>query len=92
MNGKETDVEDVVDDDSSEDLLTETVVLSEVDEDTVGDLSVESSIEKLVEQLEASDSDDVHRRAEIRRKLEELRELRDQQLDSTYNINLDDDD
>lgn len=91
MNGEESETKDTAEDDSSEDALTETVVLSEVDGDTIADLSIESSIEKLVTELEASDNDDVHHRAEIRRKLEELREMRDMQLDSTYNINLDDD-
>ncbi len=48
-------------------------------------------IERLVAKLDASDSEDVHRKAEIRHKLEELREKREQELDSTFNINLDED-
>jgi hypothetical protein len=48
------------------------------------------SIEKLEEKLNASDDEDVHRRAEIRRRLEDLREQREQELDSTFNFNLDD--
>jgi hypothetical protein len=95
MNGENRDddsalEDDLAEDDASEDLLTETVVLSEVDDDTIGDTSIEISIEKLVEKLEASDSEDVHHRAEIRRKLEELREQRERELDNTFNFNLDD--
>ena len=102
MNGKNIDDDDVQRDVSPDDgegldnvasdaSLTETVVLSEVDEDPVGDSTIEMDIEKLVEKLDASDSDDVHRRAEIRRRLEELREQREQELDSTFNFNMDED-
>ncbi|MCP4335649.1 MAG: hypothetical protein GY785_23615 [Gammaproteobacteria bacterium] len=96
MNGEKRDddgilEDDLSEDDSSEDVSTETIVLSEVDDDAIGDTTIEMSIEKLVEKLEASDSEDVHRRAEIRRKLEELREQREKELDSTFNFNLDDD-
>ena len=97
MSGKDNENEDedaTVDDQSSEDTLVETVVMSDDDDDddlSVGDSTVEMDIEKLVAKLEVIDSEDVHRRAEIRHKLEELRELREQELDSTFNINLDDD-
>jgi len=91
MNGENSEPDDVLEDDSSEDLLTETVVLTEVDEDPIGDTSIEMNIEKLVEKLEASDSEDVHHKAEIRRKLEDLREQQEKELDSTFNFNLDED-
>jgi hypothetical protein len=63
------------------------------DEDNVGDISVEINVEELVAKLEATDSDDVARKREIRRRLEELEELRrdNKDLDSTFNFNLDDD-
>ena len=92
MNGEEIDDDDVLDEESSDDTLTGTVILTEVDEDddSIGDTTIEMDIENLVAKLEASDADDVHRRAEIRRRLEELREQRDLELDSTFNFNLDD--
>ena len=94
MSGKDNEKEDVkLDDESSDDALAETVVMSDDEGDTsVGDSTVEMDIERLVAKLEASDSEDVHRRAEMRHKLEELRELREQELDSTFNISLDDED
>ena len=96
MSGKDNENEEAtLNDESSEDTLAETVVMSDADDDldvSVGDSTVEMDIERLVAKLEASDSEDVHRRAEIRHKLEELRELREQELDSTFNINLDDED
>jgi len=91
MNGEIDKPNDTLEDEVSEDESTETVVLTEVDDDGIGDTSLEMNIEKLVAKLEESDEQDVHRRAEIRHKLEELREQREQELDSTYNINLDED-
>ncbi|MBT8090926.1 MAG: hypothetical protein KJO01_12025 [Gammaproteobacteria bacterium] len=96
MNGKNDDIDDDLDDDSSDDTLTSTVILSDDDDDddddVGGDTTIQMDIDRLVAKLDASDSDDVHRRAEIRRRLEDLREQRQQELDSTFNFNLDDDD
>jgi len=98
MNGKNDDIDDELDDDSSDETLSATVILAEADDDdddgddVGGDTTVEMDIERLVAKLDASDSEDVHRRAEIRHRLEDLREQRQQELDSTFNINLDDDD
>ena len=96
MNGKNDDIDDDINDDSSDDTLTSTVILSDDDDDDGddlgGDTTIEMDIERLVAKLDASDSEDVHRRAEIRHRLEDLREQRQQELDSTFNINLDDDD
>lgn len=91
MNGEDIDDDDLLDDESSDDTLAGTVVLSDDDDDEVGDSTIEMDIERLVAKLENSDSEDVHRRAEIRRRLEDLREQREQELDSTFNFNLDDD-
>lgn len=92
MNGKNDEIDDEPELDSSDASLTATVVMSDEDADDVsGDSTLEMDIENLVAKLEASDKEDVHRRAEIRHKLEDLREQRQQELDSTFNFNLDDD-
>lgn len=91
------DIVDDDDDDSDEDLDTseDTVVLSvdDDDDDSMADLTSELNIEDLVAKLEATDSDDIARKREIKRRLEEAREERDamRDLDSTYNFNFDDD-
>ena len=93
MNGEKDNFDEEVIDETTDDSLTATVVITEDDDDIVtGDSTVEMDIEKLVAKLDASDEEDVHRRAEIRRKLEELREQREQELDSTFNFNFDDED
>ena len=89
------DDEDDVDDDT--DSSDDTVVIADDDDDdndNVGDLSVELNIEDLVAKLEQTDSEDIARRRQIKRRLEELREERDamRDLDSTYNFNFDDED
>jgi hypothetical protein len=93
MSGRKNEKDDDdFDDDSSDDTLAATLVMSDdEEEDTSGDSTVEVDIENLVAKLDTIDSDDVHRRAEIRHKLEELRELREQERDSTFNFSLDDD-
>lgn len=93
MNGEKDNLDEEVIDETTDDSLTATVVITEDDDDIVtGDSTVEMDIEKLVAKLDASDKEDVHRRAEIRHKLEELREQREQELDSTFNFNFDDED
>jgi hypothetical protein len=106
MNGEDDDIIDgedlgddedlVIDDDlgDGEDLVSDDDLgdVDEIDTDNIGDLSVELNIEELTAKLAESDSDDVHRRAEIRRRLEELRELREQELDNTFNFKFDDED
>ena len=89
------DDDEEVDDDT--DTSDDTVVIADDDDDdndNVGDLSVELNIEDLVAKLEQTDSEDIARRRQIKRRLEELREERDamRDLDSTYNFNFDDDD
>ena len=80
--------EDIEDDDLDDDDDVEDMD----DDDNIGDISVEINVEELVAKLEATDSDDVARRREIRRRLEDLEDMRraNEDLDSTFNFNLDD--
>jgi hypothetical protein len=75
-------------DDDAEDLDTQTVVLSDEDFEDDSDISMEVNVDKLVAEFEKADSDDVHRRAEIRRRLEELTDTGD--LEDTYAMEFDD--
>ena len=91
--------DDIDDDEDDEDTESsdDTVVIAtddDDDDDNVGDLSVELNIEDLVAKLEATDSEDIARRRQIKRRLEELREERDamKDIDSTYNFNFADED
>ena len=63
----------------------QTVVLAE-DTFSDPDISMEVNVEKLVAELEGTESDDTHRKAEIRRRLEELAD--DGSFEDTYAIDL----
>jgi len=86
------DVEDEVEveGESLEDTLSVSTVL---EDGNVGDISVEINVEELVAKLEATDDDDLVEKREIRHRLDELEDQRksSEDLDSTYNFNLDDD-
>ena len=94
-DGKDTDVDDVVDE-SVEEVLedddTSTDVMPDIGGDTLVDISAEINVEELVAMLEAStDPDEAAHRREVRKRLEELREQKDIDLDSTFNFNIDED-
>ena len=94
-DGKDTDVDDVVDE-SVEEVLedddTSTDVMPDIGGDTLLDISAEINVEELVAMLEAStDPDEAAHRREVRKRLEELREQKDIDLDSTFNFNLEED-
>lgn len=96
MNGEITGDSDVPEDDLVEDPAADveasgTDALTSLDDDNIGDLSVELNVEELVAKLEATDDTMVRQKREIRRRIEEVRTQKEAELDSTYNINLDDD-
>ena len=80
----ETTEDEVLDDESSsEDEMPD------IGGDTVIDLSGE--LEAIVEKLEKEDPDEAAHKRAVRQRLDEIEEQRDKDLDSTFNINLDDD-
>ncbi len=60
-------------------------------DETVGDLAAVLNVEKLEAKVESADADEVAEKAQIRKRLEELRQKQEADLDGTYNIKLDDD-
>tara|TARA_R110002049_G_scaffold23726_7_gene84123 strand:- start:2959 stop:3273 length:315 start_codon:yes stop_codon:yes gene_type:complete len=95
-NSKEIDDDlDDLEEDNSDDTLTLStrVAVDDDDDDDSTDMSAELNIEELVAKLDKTDDDDLARRRAIKRRLEELREMRDAEkdIDSTYNFNFDDD-
>jgi hypothetical protein len=75
------------DDDDAELSDDDEVDISDDDsDDGMGDISMEMNVEELMAQLENTKTDDLARRKEIRRRLEEIQELRS--LDDTYSFDL----
>ena len=79
---------EAVDDDEVEENEDQTVVLSEDEFADGADISMEVNVEKLVAEFEKSESGDTHRKAEIRRRLEELVDA--DTLEDTYAFEFDD--
>lgn len=86
------EVDDEIEDVETEDLDGIETIVDVADVDNVGDISVEINVEELVAKLEATDNEDLSRKREIHKRLEELEDQRraNEDLDSTYNFNLDD--
>lgn len=86
------EVDDDVEDVEGEDFDESETIVDVPDVDNVGDISVEINVEELVAKLEATDDEDLGRKREIHKRLEELEDRRktDEDLGSTYNFNLDD--
>ena len=95
MNAEVNELKDTVDDAAEEESVEfdpeETVVLNESEPtDNVGDVSVEINVEELISKIETESDEDVARKKEIRRRLEEVAE--EQSMEDTYAIDLSDDD
>lgn len=93
-NNGETELDDddeVLDDEDKvldEDSASEDE-MPDIGGDTVIDVSGE--LEAIIEKLETEDTDEAAHKREVRKRLDELAEKRNEDLDGTFNFNLDDD-
>jgi hypothetical protein len=92
MTGDNTDdnTDEKQDDVVSEDATDESIVLDTSD-DNFADTVVEANVDALVARMDSKDVDEVARKREARERLDELRERENDDLDSTFNFNMDDD-
>ena len=90
---EETDF-DEVDETSTEGALdaepSESDKIPDIGGDTMIDVAAELKVDELVAKVDASDPDEAAHKREVRKRLDELREKQDKDLDSTFNFNLDD--
>ena len=84
----ETDLDESEDEVRDDDATSEDK-MPDIGGDTVIDVSGE--FEALVEKLDKEDPDETEHRRAVRKRLEEIEEQRDKELDSTFNFNLDED-
>jgi hypothetical protein len=87
----EPQIDAVGDDDEEEEFSgDETIVMNVGDDDDDSDddldVSMEVNVEKLMAEMEKTEADDVARKKEIRRRLEEIQESRS--LEDTYSFDL----
>ena len=105
MNGDNTDdnldddiaadeaVDETIDEsveESADDATDENIVLT-TDDDKFADTAVEANVDALVAKMDSADADEVARKREARKRLDEVRQQQDDDLDGTFNFNLDDD-
>jgi hypothetical protein len=85
------EVDETAEEESLDDEESSDEDLADIGGDTMVDISAELDLDELVARIDAGDPNEAAHRREVRRRLEELREQRDVDLDSTFNFNLDDD-
>lgn len=99
MNGEgtktegQTEASDVIDDEVLEDPEA-TVVLTEVDtEEDLSETVVDLDVEAMVAKIENSDDEELAKKREAKKRLDELQEKldKDDEFGSTYAFDLDDD-
>jgi len=88
--GKEPEEDVTPDDVASDDATDENMVLDTADEG-FADTIVEANVDALVAKMDATDADEAAQKRDARKRLEELREQKSEDLDGTFNFNLDDD-
>ena len=82
--------EETVEDDLDEDLDEDE--MPDIGGETIIDLTGELNVDELVSRSSKTDPDELARKREVRRRLEEIAERRNNDLlDDTFNFNLDDD-
>ena len=86
VDDKTTKVEE---DDELEEVAPDVTVVMSEESFEEGDIPLEANIDSLVKEMDRSKEDDVARKKEVRRKLEELAE--EQGFESTYAIEFDED-
>ena len=88
INGdkKDTDLDEV--DETSEEAAD---AMPDIGGDTMIDVTAELKVDELVAKIDSVDPDEAAHAREVRRRVEELQEKQDKELDSTFNINLDED-
>jgi|SRR5210317_191538 len=87
LNDVDDDLDDELDDDLDDEESSDD--MPDIGGDTIIDVTGE--LEILVDKFEKTDADEVARRREIRRRLDEIAERRNQDLDSTFNFDLNED-
>jgi hypothetical protein len=88
--GKEPEEDLTSDDVASDDATDENIVLDSADEG-FADTIVEANVDALVAKMDATDADEAAQIRAARKRLEEVREQKSKDLDSTFNFDIDDD-
>ena len=86
----DSDDEDLSTDDDDGDIGDDDDGDNDIGTDTMVGSTAEFKVDEIVAKIDKADPNDVAHRREVRKRLEEIAEKRDEDLDSTFNFNLDD--
>ncbi len=94
MNGingdnDETDIEES-DEDNFDEEPTADADVADIGTETIVSTTAEFKVDEIVAKIDKADPDEVAHKREVRKRLEEIAEKRDEAADSTFNFNLDD--
>ncbi len=95
MNGNNGD-NDETDIEESEEELSEDLPpddggeVADIGTETIVSTTAEFKVDEIVAKIDKADPDEVAHKREVRKRLEEIEEERDEAADSTFNFNLDD--
>ena len=95
MNGNNGD-KDETDFEESEEETTESVAsgddgeVADIGTETMVGSTAEFKVDEIVAKIDKADPDEAAHKREVRKRLEEIAEERDEAADSTFNFNLDD--
>ena len=95
MNGTngdndETDFDESEEQEVSADLVSDDDEVADIGTDTMVGSTAEFKVDEIVAKLDKTDPDEAAHQREVRKRLEEIEEQRDEAADSTFNFNLDD--
>ncbi len=96
MNGNngddnETDFEESEEEEISEDLASDDDdEVADIGTETIVSTTAEFKVDEIVAKIDKADPNEVAHKREVRKRLEEIAEERDEAADSTFNFNLDD--
>ena len=90
-DNKETDIEESDDELENEELSPDDDdAVADIGTETIVSTTAEFKVDEIVAKIDKADPDEVAHKREVRKRLEEIEEERDEAADSTFNINLDD--
>ncbi len=96
MNGNSGDDDETDFDDSEEELSEDPPSdddgkVADIGTETIVGSTAEFKVDEIVAKIDKADPDEVAHKREVRKRLDEITEKRNEDLDSTFNFNLDDD-
>ena len=90
-DNNETDIDESDDESVNEEVSPDDGgAVADIGTETIVSTTAEFKVDEIVAKIDKADPDEVAHKREVRKRLEEIEEQRDEAADSTFNFNLDD--